>query len=120
ALLAAMYIALGGGSYEPHAVADPCEQRARPAVGDTQRAVLAALDGAACHLKTTREELLLPLLDGKLPPGVSEAQLVDAMRKGVDRARDERALSAIEAAALHLALSTSGTAAILRLLLDEG
>ena len=117
-LLAAAYVALGGGSYEPRAVADPCARRARPAVDDTQRAVLAALDGGACRLRTTREDLLLPLLDGKQPPGVSEPELVEAMRSGVDRARDEGALSAIEAAGLRLALSTRGTAALLGLLLE--
>ncbi|MDQ3675656.1 MAG: hypothetical protein M3401_02455, partial [Actinomycetota bacterium] len=72
------------------------------------------------RLHTTREDLLLALLDGRLPPGVSDAELADAMRSGVDRARDERALSAVEAAGLKLALSTRGTAAILGLLLDEG
>jgi MFS family permease len=119
ALLVAVYVALGGGGFKPHAVADPCQPRARPAVADSQRAVLAILDGGACHLHTSREDLLRPLLDGKLPKGISDAELVDAMRAGVDRARDERALSAIEATALRLALSTRGTAAILGLLLKS-
>lgn len=120
ALLVAVYVALGGGSYKPHAVADPCAPRARPAVADTQRALLAALDGGACKLHISREALLLPLVDGKRPPGVSDSELADALRSGVDRARDEGALSGFEATALKVALSTRGTAAILGLLLDAG
>jgi predicted MFS family arabinose efflux permease len=120
ALLIAVYVALGGGSYRPHAVANPCASRARPAVGATQRAVLAALDGGACKLHISREALLLPLLEGKRPPGVSDDELADALRSGVDRAQDEGALSGLAATALKLALSTRGTAAILGLLLDAG
>lgn len=120
ALLVAVYVALGGGAYKSHGVADPCRPRARPPVGATQRAVLAALDGGACKLKTSREALLLPLLDGKRPPGVSESELADALGKGVDRARKEGSLSALEATALKLALSTSGPSAILGLLLNAG
>jgi len=119
-LLVAVYVALGGGDYEPTAVADPCTQRERAGgLGDTQLAALATLDGAACRLRTSREALLIALLDGKLPPGIDQARLTDALRAGVDRARDERALSALEATALRLAISTRGPTAIIGLFLDR-
>jgi len=120
ALLVAAYLALGGGDYKPAAVADPCAQRERASgLGDTQLAALATLDGAACRLRTSREALLLVLLDGKLPPGVDQARLSEALRAGVDRARDEDALSALEATALRLAISTRGPAAIIGLFLGR-
>jgi predicted MFS family arabinose efflux permease len=120
-LLVAVYVILGGGDYKPAAVADPCAQRARPSgLGDTQHAALATLDGAACRLRTSREALLITLLDGKLPPGVDQARMSEALRAGVDRARDEDALSALEAAALRLAISTGGPAAIIGLFLEGG
>ena len=119
ALLVAVHIALGGGDYKPTAVADPCAKRQRASdLGDTQHAALATLDGAACRLRTSREALLISLLDGKLPAGLDQARLSDALRSGVDRARDERALSALEASALRLAISTRGPAAIIGLFLD--
>ena len=68
--------------------------------------------------RTSREALLISLLDGKLPAGLDQARLSDALRSGVDRARDERALSALEASALRLAISTRGPAAIIGLFLD--
>jgi len=123
ALLVAVYVALGGGDYEPAAVADPCAQRERAGgLGDTQLASLASLatlDGAACRLRTSREALLIALLDGKLPPGVDRSRLTDALRAGVDRARDEGALSSLEATALRLAISTRGPAAIIGLFIDR-
>jgi predicted MFS family arabinose efflux permease len=120
ALLVAVYVALGGGDYKPAAVAGPCAQRERASgLGDTQLAALATLDGAACRLRTSRETLLLALLDGKLPPGVDQARLSDALRAGVDRARDEDALGALEATALRLAISTRGPAAIIGLFLGR-
>jgi len=120
ALLVAVYVALGGGDYEPTAIADPCAQRERAGgLGDTQLAALATLDGAACRLRTSREALLIALLDGKLPPGVDQSRLTDALRAGVNRARDEGALSSLEATALRLAISTRGPAAIIGLFIDR-
>jgi predicted MFS family arabinose efflux permease len=119
-LLVAIYIVLGGGDYTPAAVADPCSARERPAgLGATQHVALATLDGAACQLRTSRESLLIGLLDGRLPAGVDRARLTVALRAGVDRARDEHALSAVEATALRLAISTRGPAAVIGLLLGR-
>ena len=59
------YIALGGGRYEPAAVADPCETRTWRDPGGLQetleQVVLSGLDGAACELGVPREELVLAL-----------------------------------------------------------
>jgi MFS family permease len=120
ALLVAVYLALGGGGFEPRAVADPCAPRARPAgVERTQRIALAVLDGTACKLRMPREDLLRQLLGGERPDGVSEDALVDAFGAGVDRARDERQVSALGAAALRVGLKTGGLLGIIGLLLPE-
>jgi MFS family permease len=120
ALIVAGYVAVGGGSYGPQPVADPCKPRDRPAVERTQLIALAALDGAACKLRTTREELIRDLLDGKLPKDVSDDELTAALDAGVDRAQREGALGSIAATALRLALRTGGPLAIVNLLLGQG
>jgi hypothetical protein len=55
------YIALGGGRYEPFDVADPCQVRPWRAPDGTaeiaEQAALSALDGAACTLGVSREEI---------------------------------------------------------------
>jgi MFS family permease len=120
ALLVAVYLALGGGGFGPRAVADPCAPRARPAgVERAQRAALATLDGTACKLAMPREDLLRELLGGERPVGVSEDELVDAFGAGIDRARDERHLDAVQAAALRVGLRTGGLLGIIGLLLPE-
>ena len=57
------YLALGGASFEPTPVADPCQARDWRDPGDLSEAleqiVLSALDGAACELGVSREELVL-------------------------------------------------------------
>lgn len=121
ALLVAVHLALGGGGFGPREVADPCAPRERPAgVERTQRAALATLDGTACRLGLPREDLLRDLLSGERPDGVSEDELVDAFGAGIDRARDERHLSAPQARALRLGLRTGGLLGILGLLLPQG
>ena len=48
------YVALGGGSFEPTPVADPCQPRALPeadGLGETiERIALTAVDRVACRL----------------------------------------------------------------------
>jgi hypothetical protein len=83
------YVALGGGSYEPTTVADPCVRREWREPGDLQavleQVALSALDGAACELGVSREELVLALRDEKsLDAFAGEHQIT--------RARAERAL----------------------------
>ena len=61
------YVALGGASFEPTPVADPCLKRDWRDPGDLEavldQIVLSALDGAACEIGVTREELVLALRD---------------------------------------------------------
>lgn len=120
ALLVAVHLLLGGGSFGPRDVADPCAPRERPAgVERIQLAALATLDGTACKLGRSRESVLRGLLGGKRPAGVSEDELVNALGAGIDRARDERRLSAAQAAALRVGLKTGGLLGIIGLLLPE-
>ena len=107
-LLVAAYAALGGATYAPTATANPCAARARPAVDRTQRATLATLDGAACDLGMSRELLVRSLLDRHRPAGVSEDELADALRKGIDRADREGAVGGFVATALRFVISAGG------------
>jgi hypothetical protein len=57
------YLALGGASFEPTPVSDPCEVRDWRDPGDVdevlEQIVLSALDGTACALGVPREDLVL-------------------------------------------------------------
>jgi hypothetical protein len=81
------YLALGGASYEPTAVADPCVRREWRDPGDLEavleQVALSAFDGAACELGVSREELVLALRD-------EESLDAFAAEHGVDRADAER------------------------------
>ena len=61
------YLALGGATFEPTPVADPCDTREWRDPGGLQEALeqvaLSALDGAACDLGVTREDLVLAIRD---------------------------------------------------------
>jgi hypothetical protein len=99
ALLAGLYAGLGGASYKPTPVADPCAARARERVGGVasgiERVVLSALDGAACTLGVSREDLVLALRSTSAlhafarENGLSEDQVDDAVRAGIVRAVDD-------------------------------
>jgi hypothetical protein len=62
-VLVVVYLALGGGSYAPAKVADPCAPRDwSDPVGVqavAQQIVLSGLDGAACELHVSREDVVL-------------------------------------------------------------
>ncbi|MEV7397781.1 hypothetical protein [Aeromicrobium sp. NPDC092404] len=80
-------LANGGGTYEPLRPADPCQERqvtsrAEGIDGLTERLVLLGLDGAACRLEVSREELTLELAQSD---GPTDAQ-VDALRDGLTSA----------------------------------
>jgi hypothetical protein len=98
--LLGVYLALGGGSYEPAAVANPCEPRppaADPEGTDevVQQIALSALDGAACELRVTREDLLAALADPEARTRfldenrIADETLEAAVRAGLDRAYDD-------------------------------
>ena len=117
AALAGTYVALGGTSYEPTPVADPCAPRpARETDGTGERVelvLLAAADETACALGVSREELVLALrsvdeLDELARnEGRSRDELEDALRSGlaraVDEARDEGLIGGTTAGALTFA-----------------
>jgi hypothetical protein len=97
--LVGAYVALGGTSYEPSPVANPCAPRPpRPTDGTGERVevvLLAAADGTACRLGVSREELVLALrsvddLDALArKEGKSRDELEEALRAGLFRAVDE-------------------------------
>lgn len=94
--LVGAYVALGGTSYEPSPVADPCAPRpAREADATGERielVLLAAADETACSLGVSREELVLALrsvdeLDALAKKeGRSRDDLEEALRAGLVRA----------------------------------
>jgi hypothetical protein len=117
AALVGIHLVAGGGSYAPTPVADPCAPRVRPSSGDlldpAQRATLAVLDGAACDLGTSREQVLLDLIRRRNPLGVSDARMEKAVMAGIDRAVREKALGATEAAILRFAVRVGGVGVLL-------
>ncbi len=90
AAVLALYVALGGGRYEPTPVADPCAQRELGSGGGTsavlERILLVTVDGTACELGVSREALVLSLRDR-----ASFERF--AARNGVSRSHAEKALS---------------------------
>ncbi len=120
--LVLVYLALGGGGYEPSAVADPCASRAVPAAPEgaaeasavAQHIVLVGLDRTACRLGTSREALALALVD---PDGVEELLVTEdrtseeistALQEGVG----EAVADATAAGVVDEALSTFLTGAV--------
>jgi hypothetical protein len=93
------YAAFGGTSYEPTPTADPCRTREWRDPGGLQavleQVALSALDGAACDLGVTREELVLALRDEESledfaqEHGIERAEAERAIENGIDRAVDD-------------------------------
>ena len=94
--LVAAYLALGGASYAPAKVADPCASRDwRDPSGLSEVAeqiVLSALDGAACELRASREEVVLAF-DSRdelerfaREHGIDDEELEELVRSGLLRA----------------------------------
>ena len=98
-LLVVVYLAAGGGSYEPTPVADPCAARAwtspEGAEEIAQQFFLSALDGAACELGVSRETLAAALATDEsreafaAEHGVDATELEAALRAGLVRAIDD-------------------------------
>ena len=114
------YLALGGASYEPTPVADPCVQREWRDPDSLQAALeqiaLSGLDGAACELGVTREELVLALRDEEslaafaAERGISRADaeraVVDGVERAIAEAEEADALPVVVASLLRRALDT--------------
>ncbi len=106
ALVAAVvvpYVALGGGRYEPAPVADPCQPRERAeadGLGETlEQVALRAVDGVACELGVSREDLVLALRSEEALDAFARAQgidrddleaaITDGLVRAVDQAEEE-------------------------------
>jgi hypothetical protein len=93
------YLALGGASFEPTPVADPCRAREWRDPGGLEEVLeqiaLSALDGAACDLGVSREDLVLALEDDESldafadEHGISREDAEQAIRDGLVRAVDD-------------------------------
>jgi hypothetical protein len=98
-LLVGAYLAAGGSSYEPEKVQDPCQPRpwSNPqTLGQiANQFTISALDGAACKLGVSREELAQALAtpDGRerfeKRYGINDTKLAKAIRAGLVRAVDD-------------------------------
>jgi hypothetical protein len=114
------YLALGGTSYEPAAVADPCVRREWRDPGDLQavleQIVLSALDGAACEVGVTREELVLAVRDEAsldafaaehgLSRGDAERLVQDGLERAIDDAAEAGALPGLVESLVRRAVET--------------
>lgn len=99
ALLVAVYLGLGGASYAPAKSADPCVQRDWRNPGAFQEVaeqiVLSGLDGAACELGASREQVVLAFAGSSSlesfarEQGISVNQLESLVRSGLLRALDD-------------------------------
>ncbi len=97
--LVLVYVALGGASYAPAKVADPCAPRdwrnPQGAQEVLQQVVLSALDGAACELHVSREDMVLALANTDSREqfarehGITRTELEDLVRKGLLRSIDD-------------------------------
>ena len=119
--LVASYLALGGASYAPAKVADPCASRDwRDPSGLSEVAeqiVLSALDGAACGLGASREEVVLAFDSREelerftQEHGIDDEELEELVRSGLLRAIAD----AERADALSLALADRLRGAVRRI-----
>jgi hypothetical protein len=97
--LVVTYLALGGASYAPAKVADPCAPRDwRDPQGVEEVAeqiALSGLDGAACELHVSREEMVLALANPESRDrfarehGITDERLEQLVREGLFRAIDD-------------------------------
>ena len=98
--LIAVYLGFGGAFYDPASVADPCQTRDEVLLEERdtfELIALSSLDGAACELQVSREELTLALADEEATAdfaaehGISQADVETAVRAGLVRAVDDAA-----------------------------
>jgi hypothetical protein len=117
AVLVLTYAAAGGTDYAPAAGRDPCKPRVWPDISGTtaigEQLALSAIDGAACKLGVSGEELALAFTSQKRldefgkERGISQGQIEEAARDGLMRGIDEGEkageINGIEAFVLRLA-----------------
>lgn len=116
ALVVGIYLALGGATYKPLEVQDPCDPRPDAELEERtllERLALSALDGAACELRVPREDLALAIADEDARAdfaerfNVSDEAIENAAEAGLMRAIDdaeaEGAISSFEAGLLRTA-----------------
>ncbi len=93
--LVGAYLLAGGASYQPLPVADPCQPRSPEVLAERgvfEGIVLSGLDGAACDLGVSREELATALGDDAALQEFSQTHQIDqadiesAVRAGLIRA----------------------------------
>ncbi|HEV2858163.1 MAG TPA: hypothetical protein VGW80_07160 [Solirubrobacterales bacterium] len=124
-ILVGAYLAAGGSSYEPEKVQDPCKPRpwSNPQ-GLSEIAnqfTVSALDGAACQLGVSREQLARALATPearerfKQKYGINDEKLAKAVRAGLLRAIDD----AEEAGALSSILALPLRETVQRIPLDQ-
>jgi hypothetical protein len=92
--LVGTFLALGGSSYAPAEVRDPCKPRAWPRTSGLEQTAgqftLSALDGTACQLHVSRETLVLALgSSAGRERFASDPRLQEAVRAGLLRAIDD-------------------------------
>lgn len=110
--LIALELALGALSYGRPQLADPCTATATAGGGGidatVQRFARATLDGAACQLHTTREELVLSFVPSAGTKRIRwDRQTIDrALRAGLDHASHEIAGSGLLGNVLAATLSS--------------
>ena len=98
-VLVGLYLALGGASYAPAKVADPCAPRSwRSPQGFepvAEQIVLSAVDGAACQLHVSREDMVLALANPDSRQqfvrehNISNGELESLVRNGLKRSIDD-------------------------------
>jgi hypothetical protein len=124
-VLVAVYLALGGASYAPAKVADPCATRDwREPQGFEEVAeqiVLSAVDGAACDLHVSREDMVLALANKDSREqfarahGIMNQKLEELVHDGLVRAIDD----AENAGALNSTVAGVLRGVVRRVPLDE-
>jgi hypothetical protein len=123
--LVGIYLVAGGSEYEPSPTADPClerEWRSPDGIEESaQQFALSALDGAACQLGVSREELAVALTSEQsraefaADQGITDAQLETAVRAGLVRGVDD----AEAAGALSPVIADGARAVAERVPVDE-
>jgi hypothetical protein len=124
-VLVGAYLAAGGSSYEPEKVQDPCKPRPwsnpQSLSEIANQFTVSALDGAACQLGVSREELAQALATPqarerfKQKYGINDEKLARAVRAGLLRAVDD----AEEAGALSPILAVPLRETVQRIPLDQ-